>query len=249
MINKLTLRDPALLCGCSVTYSPPAVANLAVWYKADTGCTLSGVPCVDNDPVDSWANSGTGAQAATAAGAQRPTYKTGIVNGKPVVRFNGSNQWLDITEAAENDLSLSFTFFAVIYLDVLTPYHMILTKGTGPFTMQWEYRVAPAGLNRFEMGGTFPNLLSSNPAIPATTWTRVSATKDGAGGGVTYVNNVLSHSAGMVCTHVASQCYIGRRADGNYYDGDLAEVGLYNIELSAPQRTGLDNYLKAKYGL
>jgi len=43
----------------------------------------------DGDSVGTW--TGRGATSPTASGSDRPTYKTAIVSGQPVVRFSGSN--------------------------------------------------------------------------------------------------------------------------------------------------------------
>ena len=42
---------------------------------------------VDGDPVTTWPDSSTNGNNATQTGTARPTFKTNILNGKPVVRF------------------------------------------------------------------------------------------------------------------------------------------------------------------
>ena len=60
------------------------------WFKADALTGLS-----DGDPVDYWANSAAILTPATqATSGSQPLYKTNIVNGLPVVRFDGVDDYL-----------------------------------------------------------------------------------------------------------------------------------------------------------
>lgn len=251
MINKFTFRDPGLigsLAGVVDCGDPPNLSDLGMWFDAARDATTSGSPSIDGDLVDSWLNQ-AGTVDATASGTGRPTYKTGIVNGLPVLRFNGTTTFMTIPDGADNDETTTFTFWCLINLASVAAYNMIVTKGSNAFAMQYEYRVAPTALNRFEMVGTFPNLLSGNPVIPASVWRRLVATKDSTNGGITYVDNVVSHNGGMVVTDTADNVFIGKRFDGLFLNGDIAEWGFYKTELDATARQALDDYLVCKYAL
>lgn len=49
----------------------------------------------DNDPVGTWSDLSSNANNATSTGTNRPTYKTAIQGGMPVLRFNGTPNRLD----------------------------------------------------------------------------------------------------------------------------------------------------------
>lgn len=66
--------------------APNDVTGLALWLKADA---ITGL--VDNDPVTTWVDSSGAGLDATGSGATRPTYKTNVVNGLPVVRYGTSH--------------------------------------------------------------------------------------------------------------------------------------------------------------
>lgn len=248
-MRALNFQDPAFLpsddmdCG-----SPPNLSDLGMWFDAALDATTGGVPSVDGDLVDSWLNQ-AGTVDATASGTGRPTFKTNIVNGLPVLRFDGSTDFMTIPDGTDNDEVTTFTFWCVLYLATVAHWNEIVTKGSNAFAMQYEYRVAPTATNVFEMVGTFPNLLSAGPLIPAGAWRRLSATKDSEGGGITYVNNTASYSGGMSCTDTADVVFIGKRFDGLFLEGDLAEWGFYKTELDATARQALDDYIVCKYGL
>ncbi|KER09736.1 MAG: hypothetical protein HY22_09065 [[Candidatus Thermochlorobacteriaceae] bacterium GBChlB] len=57
-----------------------------LWLRADAGTSTS----VNNAPVSSWSDQSGNGNVASQTGAARPTYQSGVVNGKPVLRFNTS---------------------------------------------------------------------------------------------------------------------------------------------------------------
>lgn len=67
-------------------FSPSDISGMVAWYKADS-LALS-----DGDAVGSWADSSPNGNHVTQATAgKKPTFKTNILNGKPVVRFDGED--------------------------------------------------------------------------------------------------------------------------------------------------------------
>src|SRR2546426_3011074 len=71
------------------------IPNLKVWLDASQ---LTGL--VDGDPVGTWADqSGNGYDATQSVAAKKPTYKTNILNARPVVRYDG----------VDDDLGTSFS--------------------------------------------------------------------------------------------------------------------------------------------
>ena len=65
---------------------PLGISGCQLWLKADAIVGLN-----DGDSIGTWSDQSGNGHDATAAGALRPTYKTGILDGKAVVRFDGTN--------------------------------------------------------------------------------------------------------------------------------------------------------------
>lgn len=67
----------------------PVFTDLVLWLEADS-LSLS-----DNDPVALWDDQGTfGNDVVQASGGQQPLFKSTILNGLPVIRFDGSDDTL-----------------------------------------------------------------------------------------------------------------------------------------------------------
>ena len=81
-------------CSVSSAFQPLDLAP-ALWLKADAITGLN-----DADAVTTWVDASVNGRDATqsTAGA-KPTYKTGILNSKPVVRFDGGD-WFPLPDAA-----------------------------------------------------------------------------------------------------------------------------------------------------
>src|SRR5690348_4328042 len=74
----------------SGTFSPTDISGLKLWVKADQIGGLS-----DGDPVSTWSDQSGVGNDMTSSGSNRPTYKTGILNSFPIVRFDGSDDFLE----------------------------------------------------------------------------------------------------------------------------------------------------------
>lgn len=77
------------------TILPSDLANLIGWYRADAITGLS-----DADPVGTWSDESGASNDLTSTGANRPTYKTNIQNTLPAVRFDGTDDWMDVGTGA-----------------------------------------------------------------------------------------------------------------------------------------------------
>lgn len=71
-------------------FTPTSVSGLKLWLEADRIVGLANA-----DPVVTWADaSGLGNDVTQATGSKQPTYRTNVLNGKPVVRFGGTDDLL-----------------------------------------------------------------------------------------------------------------------------------------------------------
>src|SRR5687768_16455501 len=131
-----TLRIALFATVCSFTnfaqvqvpITPPA-NNLALWVRADAGVTADA-----SGAVSLWEDqSPNGFDATQTDPAAMPVLVTNAVNAKPVLRFDGGADFLDVASAAGLDIIGDIASFAVIRVDDYVNYNAIWGKTAANF--------------------------------------------------------------------------------------------------------------------
>ena len=228
----LTLPEPSL----SVT------DNLQLWLDASQITGLN-----DGDPVATWADvSGYSRSATQSTAGKRPIYKTNILNGKPVLRFDGADDVMVTPSILNTDIHTIF----VVAKTSKTESDIIGTGGNsaGHILMM-----------RFQslFRGHFWTSTSANA---------IDSASDESGGWTVYMQEVntsqiivrrngnLSASATLIGTKQGATrpFYIGNRDNSRIqgmFSGDIAEIIAYNTALSTTDRQAVEAYLMDKYGI
>jgi hypothetical protein len=223
--------------GASEAPWSPLVLEPALWFDA---AQLTGL--VDNDPVGSWTDaSGNGRHAVQGTGAAKPTYKTAALNGRPVVRFDGVDDWLQ-TAAFGAALAQPTTITLVgtatgadnYFYDGLNDggRHVIITNNGGSSTTALLYAGtgAPYTVPAFGPARVYTALFSG---AASRLWVDGTAAGAAADGGT------------LALPGLTLGAYWGALAN---LTGDVAEVVLVNRALSGDERAALEAYLKTKWG-
>lgn len=79
---------------------PLQITGLVTWLKADAGTfqdsAMTSPVVADGNPVGGWQDqSGNGNHLTQSSPTKRPAFKSGVQNGKPVVRFDGVDDAVD----------------------------------------------------------------------------------------------------------------------------------------------------------
>ncbi|MEQ8324013.1 MAG: Calx-beta domain-containing protein [Vicingaceae bacterium] len=219
-----------------------------LWLESDS---ITGL--VDDDDVTTWTDgSSNGNDLSQPNATFKPVYKTAIVNGHPVVRFNVTNGRLRRT---------SFTFptttITAIYVNANTEsndgaFSYASTSSNNDFLL-----FNSSSLNVYRGGNTNSGIVFNDNAfnIANVSW------QSSNGGVQVWKNGNPSYSATGFQTSssiTSGGCLaIGAEQDaidGSYdasqdHQGDFAEVILYNTYLNDAQHIIVANYLSAKYGI
>lgn len=215
-------------------FDPTSIAGLDLWLKAD----LLGLS--NNDPVASWTDlSGNANHATQASSGLRPLFKTGVVNGKAVVRFDG----IDDVMAFVNQPGVPATVFVAASVGI-TPSSL---SDYAPFIIcggSNAVRICATSGNANWGTYIFSDLSAGEELVPGdfdvlSLMTTVGATS-------IYRNGVLKNSGASSCTGGGSN-EIGAETPIRYFLGDIAEILLYNSILSAPNRALVNAYLMGEY--
>ncbi len=221
------------------TFSPLNIAGCKLWLDASKIAGLS-----DNDPVALWADaSGNSNDATQAVGVLQPIYKTGVLNGLPVVRWDGSDDSLIVPDFLSGQ---STAFVVGINSRIAVVEFMILqNSGTG-------YLIFLANANS---GSNFWGVYLSNygfvPSGETSSAFKVYTVRTDSSINVEmYTNGTLSATAtsGVLYTGLTFSM-IGNDQYNQVLNGDIAEIIVYDSALSSGDRMAVETYLSAKYAI
>lgn len=100
--------SPRLLRPRATGFDPRSISNLAYWLDATDSATVTTV----NGAVSSWASKAGTGTATQGIAANRPTYTTAGRNGKNVISFDGTNDFLTSSTLSINQpFSIVFAGF------------------------------------------------------------------------------------------------------------------------------------------
>ena len=215
------------------------------WYQADA---ITGL--VDGNAVVTWLDSsGNGYHVTQAVGAQQPTYRIGIQNGLPAVRFDGGD-WL--ANLAFSDFPDSCSIYVAATHTVTNTVLVEITDVAGGintgFTLFNE-----ANDERFRVCGPILTDEVAQVITPPVT---------GLFGGIyaatvrqnIYINGVLEDDIGSTAgalANVLGRIYVGSFTGGAGYQlqGDIFEILIYTAAHNDTQRQQAEAYLNWKWAL
>lgn len=239
--------------------SPDTISGLKLWLKPETLTSY-----IDGQAVSSWTDSsGSGNTALQADTSKQPFLRMNAFNGRSVVRFDGTKAIPFYLQIADN-AGLDFTR--------ITAFAAIIDNGTGANGQRTIFcknpsvsSGSPAYVLWRETGGGNVNKMDLNLTIggvnsdhfsTSTLTTGTAAVVDAYYDGTNVYHDRngsadgSSAQAGNIDATTGSLQIGGFTAafsDSGLFDGDIAEILLYNVALSATDRANVQAYLMDKY--
>ena len=242
--------------GLPGAFSPPDIAGLQLWLKADAITGLN-----DGDALTTWEDSHTSNNDFTQATAgKKPTYQTNEINGLPVVRFDGT----DVLTAANFLSSSEGTIFAVVrHTTALQDNQTLLASGDegSNFYYVWTRSYSTSATPNAEVSqknsDTVDALYGSTTIVAGTTYlmtwhssgTAYSLRVNGAAETLTIVTgaNTGDWFGDTSLLDNFSLGAIKRALETGFLKGDVGEVIMYDTGLSAGDITSVETYLNARW--
>jgi len=242
--------SPTIPMGVAVpAFTPASISGLQLWLDASDSSTLyqnsngTTAATADGDPVGYWADkSGNGRHATQSDGTKRPTLKLNIQNGKPVIRYDGTNDFSQLasTLASNTNHTIFFVYkcpnppmLGLTNLNFLAPY------STGPYANLFYIN---NGAGYFEYSDIV-NGSQANVRIQSLVWSssmpvlyfngiQIAQNRNGTQSGTTFYDAI----------------------EGNYtrprYGGaDILEIVFYSSDFSDANRILVQNYLNTKWSV
>jgi hypothetical protein len=218
----------------AVAISPNAItsATLRAWYRADT------IAQADATAVAQWNDTSGNARHLTATGTAQPTYKTAIVNGQPIVRFNGTTNWM---RYATGFTLQDFHFFM---LAKITTQQMIFERPGLTYFFDTGATVRVGGADAGSLGGGWNNTRTGFDLLEVRFTT----------GSVTIWRNgyeLYWQTANVLSAEDAGAALdVGARSGPSLTTtGDFAELIFYDGTVRPGEIAGLYAYMVARYAL
>jgi hypothetical protein len=214
-------------------FSPAQLGDLAVWLDASQ---LSGL--ADGAAVSTFTDVSGNGRSPTALTTARPIYKTNIVGGLPVVRFDGTDDAMAVTFGAT--LAQPLTIIAV-EKHTATGSGLYIFDGVDATNRAALFTNSNPGMSYYAGSTQTPTIAPGAWRVWTTVWDATDAL---------YANDGLVKSASVGSGGIAGLT-LGARWDkiaGSWLGMDLAELIVYTRALTATERRQVMRYLVAKWG-
>lgn len=239
--------------------------GLQVWLKADQ---ITGVS--DGAAVANWPDASGNSNAFDNANetTKRPTYKASGLNGKPTVRFSGGEKYL---EAPSSALLNTGTLSVITVAKPETSGSHGLVSKRGPssipgktekpgwaqslYTAQHQFGLYGPGQLEDYYGGDVA--IQEDGTATYNQFGIYTASANNAGASLALYKDGTQQTATVTATRTYdagnSNSVKARVGDDPYgggaLSGEIAEVLIYNRQITASERVMIENYLRTKYGL
>jgi autotransporter-associated beta strand protein len=230
--NAITAKTYTVIV--RVATPPPVAGGLRLWLDASQ---LTGL--ADGQQVETWTDKSglTGNDALRTAGS--PKYKTNVLSGKPVIRFDNASSFT--TADLSSQFPTAATVFVMTTINSDSAYTLVNTKAGAD--EWWRYDGngrSYSALFRSSRVESYCDMPSSGTHLfsvssAATAW---QMWIDGSNKGVA----AGAYGAGGV--HV-----IGNNSNNRFLNGDIAEVIEYDRVLNEEERLSVEAYLTDKWML
>jgi fibronectin-binding autotransporter adhesin len=255
------------LCGgaAMAAFVPSDIPGLQLWFDAGdlTGLGPGNNPAAGT-AVGTWADLGTsGLDATQGTAARQPIYRSTVtaMGYMPAVDFNGSSQSMVTAAFSSGLVRTAFVVTAPKASPQTTRYPWIVAQVDSSYGANdaWGIRAttvptSPEVFDNFQASwrhaaaGHGTSTDSSN--FSANTPYVLSYVSDTIGNtGTLYVNGNAKPAGTTVHQTVNKALGIGSSSDsaGQWYNGHIAEIILYDTALSAADRAQVEAYLTQKY--
>jgi hypothetical protein len=255
--KRLPNADLRYLTGGSRGFQPDNINGLQLWLDASDSSTLfqssgGSAASADGDPVGYWADkSGNGRNAIQSSGTNKPSVRLNVLNTKPVIRFDGVNDFLGNSMQFANS---AFTIIAITKRAGGTNYPSFVCEYSGTTNAYFAFGLDPSSYLSIHKTGLATS--ASNLVQTAGTFFIQSAQSSGISSGnisVDVKSNGVDASSSLtltgLLTNSATMFGASKNGTADYFNGDFAEIIIYNSVISGSDLDLVNNYLNQKWSV
>lgn len=217
-----------------------------LWLKAEIGTD------VVSGAIQSWYDlSGNNFNATQESAASRPTVSSGTVGSgtKPVIAFNGTSQWFELPKG----MNKGFSAFVVAKPTAGGSARIFDLSDQDSNNIQLLINGSATPDLRYRVYNPTQTTLDADDAVSFTTHKLYEVVQNGQSSNVTmYVNGTQASSSvtfNSIANVARTSNFLGKQfGANNYFQGQIAEILLYDRDVDTSERLGIEAYFAAKYG-
>ena len=225
----------------------PVVLNLVAWFDAADDNTITEA----GGTVSQWDDkSGNGHNATQGSGSLQPEFVADVVNGLPILRFDGIDDVLELSSVVVSGTAAR-TIFMVCRAETTNTGMVALNETVGAgagsiYDMTPEIAIRVASGNRVFNETVvnasvyfvlmFQSAASSNVSISIIRLDGVPGTE-------------LSVTSQAINTDNTTNTVIGKNTTTDFCEVDFGEIIMYDRALSASEIESVERYLGVKWGI
>lgn len=241
------MRSNALFLRAVSPADPPTdgipMSDLQLWLRAGAGIELTG------STISTWRDqSGHNNHANPPAASARPAFIAAALNGRPAVRFDGSNDYFTLPDFLSPNIQAET--FIVLRAATNTP---AAARGL------WHFGSAPGGVYpgpgsqggyiSASFGRTTLVTDAGTPVQPIDSFHLYNAATE-PGRWTSRINGAVHYSTDQNVVGFTTSPQLGRNRLNNFpdeFDGDIAEMMVFSRVLTAAERDAVGLHLNRKY--
>src|SRR6266568_1754223 len=223
--------------------------GLQLWLEADVGVTAGA-----GGKVTAWQDqSGNGNNASQTTADMSPLLVNDAINGKPVLRFDGVDDFLEVADSDSVSITGDITTFFLVKFDDFATYRAVWAKtlANQPGPNDW-YALPGSGIPRAYRGNGLGMNGSADGGQALTAGKYQVVGWDMAGSQLTHYVGAFASGGRQIDPSVIADAdtslLIGTRDDRvTIMKGDIGEILIYNRALTVSDRVAVVVYLNKKY--
>ena len=241
-------------------FNPNAIVGLTLWLDPNNSLTLNGVNVQSMNDISNNLNN-----ANQLSATQQPflVNSDSLINNKAILRFDGVNDFLEIADNYTVDFVDQFSIHVIVKPSVIATNKAIIvkwdynTQGSWGFQSDFntpdELMYAPASIlmdaGASKVITTNADMLINKPALLNLVFNGNLASKVKYYKNFTALNISTVAPIPSVIPNSSATLKIAKWGGilTRYYQGDIGEILIYNNELSLPNKSLVDSYLRYKY--
>jgi hypothetical protein len=226
-----------------------ATSGLQLWLSADHISGLS-----DGGSVTTWVDlSGYGYTMTELSNS--PLYSSSFLNNKPAVVFNGTSNFFELASALDFKDQSGIGIFAVINAKNSSTSQPIIARDSDS-NRGWGCKLNDSEQLSFSVAQSDSEAVTRVGSHSVSdTYTIVSFLYDGSSDeievycGDTNDSNTLENTIPSTIGGTGANLSVGKDGNGNFFEGSIAEIIVYNWAISPVERILINNYLSSKYDI